>query len=117
MADSSSEIKVLRLQLSASRRRVWLVSGLALILSVAGLLACWFNPEIGTPLRPGLDFTGGTQIQLERDCGSSCRDLKALAVSELIRTVSQLSKHGSGSLSFTGDLVCICRLFAAPNAM
>ena len=87
MADSSSEIKVLRLQLSASRRRVWLVSGLALILSVAGLLACWFNPEIGTPLRPGLDFTGGTQIQLERDCGSSCRDLKALAVSDLIRTV------------------------------
>ena len=87
MAESSSEIKVLRLQLSASRRRVWLISGLALILSVAGLLVCWFNPEIGTPLRPGLDFTGGTQIQLERDCGSRCRDLKALAVSDLIRTV------------------------------
>ena len=88
MAPSSSEIPVaLRLPLTAFRRRVWLVSGLALALSVAGLLACWFNPAIGTPLRPGLDFTGGTQIQLERDCGDSCRDLKAVAISDLIRTL------------------------------
>ncbi len=88
MAPSSSEIPVaLRLPLSASRRRVWLVSGLVLLLSLAGLLACWFNPSIGTPLRPGLDFTGGTQIQLERECGDSCRDLKAITVSDLIRTL------------------------------
>ena len=88
MAPSSSEIPVaLRLPLSASRGRVWLVSGLALLLSLAGLLACWFNPSIGTPLRPGLDFTGGTQIQLERECGDSCRELKAITVSDLIRTL------------------------------
>ena len=88
MAPSSSEIPVaLRLPLSASRGRVWLVSGLVLLLSLAGLLACWFNPSIGTPLRPGLDFTGGTQIQLERECGDSCRELKAITVSDLIRTL------------------------------
>ena len=86
MAPSSPETVVaLRWSLSASRRRVWLVSGLALLLSIAGLVASWLNPAIGTPLRPGLDFTGGTQIQLERDCGNNCRELKAIAVSDLIR--------------------------------
>ena len=89
MAPSSPETVVaLRWSLSASRRRVWLVSGLALLLSLIGLLACWLNPAIGTPLRPGLDFTGGTQIQLERECGSSCRELKAIAVSDLIRDLA-----------------------------
>ena len=77
----------LRWPLSASRRRVWLVSGVALLLSLAGLLACWLTPSIGTPLRPGLDFTGGTQIQLERDCGDSCRDLKAIDVADRIRSL------------------------------
>ena len=89
MDPSSPETVVaLRWSLSASRRRVWLVSGLALLLSLTGLLACWFNPSIGTPLRPGLDFTGGTQIQLERDCGSSCSALKAIDVSDQIRSLA-----------------------------
>ena len=81
---SPDTVVALRWPLSASRRRVWLVSGVALLLSLAGLLACWLTPSIGTPLRPGLDFTGGTQIQLERDCGDSCRDLKAIDVADRI---------------------------------
>ena len=89
MAPSASEpVVVLRWPLSASRRRVWLVSGLAVLLALSGLLACWLNPTIGSPLRPGLDFTGGTQIQLERNCGYSCRDLKAITVSDLIRDLT-----------------------------
>ena len=76
---------VLRLQLSASRVRVWLVSGLTLLVAMVGLISCWLNPDIAAPLRPGLDFTGGTQIQLERDCGESCRDLKSIAVSNPVQ--------------------------------
>ena len=84
---SPDTVVALRWPLSASRRRVWLFSGVALLLSLAGLLACWLTPSIGTPLRPGLDFTGGTQIQLERDCGDSCRDLKAIDVADRIRSL------------------------------
>ena len=87
LATSPDTVVALRWPLSASRRRVWLVSGVALLLSLAGLLACWLTPSIGTPLRPGLDFTGGTQIQLERDCGDSCRDLKAIDVADRIRSL------------------------------
>jgi preprotein translocase subunit SecF len=53
-----------------------------------GLLLCWLNPAIGAPLRPGLDFTGGTQIQLERRCAESC---SAITAPELSRTLSQLT--------------------------
>jgi preprotein translocase subunit SecF len=35
------------------------------------------NPEIRSPLKPGLDFTGGTQIQLQRDCGTACAPITA----------------------------------------
>ena len=87
LPSSPDTVVALRWPLSASRRRVWLVSGVALLLSLAGLLACWLTPSIGTPLRPGLDFTGGTQIQLERDCGDSCQDLKAIDVADRIRSL------------------------------
>ena len=79
---------VLRLPLSASRVRVWLVSGLTLLVALVGLISCWLNPDIAAPLRPGLDFTGGTQIQLERACGESCRDLKSIAVSNPVQSLT-----------------------------
>lgn len=74
--------------LSRLRRRVWWVSLLVLLLSLLGLLLCWTNPSIQAPLRPGLDFTGGTQIQLERACGSTCSQLR---VSEVQASLNKLS--------------------------
>jgi len=35
------------------------------------LVLCWLNPSIRSPLKPGLDFTGGTQIQVLRACGAN----------------------------------------------
>jgi preprotein translocase subunit SecF len=46
------------------------------------------NPSIGAPLRPGLDFTGGTQIQLERQCGEACSSLTS---AEISATLSKLT--------------------------
>ena len=55
------------------RTRVWVISAVLALIGLIGLVLCWINPEIGAPLRPGLDFTGGTQIQLERRCGDRVR--------------------------------------------
>ncbi len=60
-----------RFQISRHRRLAWIGSGLACLLSLVGLVLCWLDPTIGAPLRPGLDFTGGTQIQVERRCPSA----------------------------------------------
>ncbi|MFZ9287971.1 MAG: protein translocase subunit SecF [Vulcanococcus sp.] len=82
MSASPSELKP-AFRISRIRRQGWLVSGLAVLLSLLGMALCWSNPQIGAPLRPGLDFTGGTQIQIERSCpAQSCASLGADAVRE-----------------------------------
>ena len=91
MVASSPELSAsqqqLRWSLSSMRRRIWLVSAVVVLVSLTGLVLCWMDPSVGFPLRPGLDFTGGTQIQLERNCGSSCSELKTVEVQELIRSL------------------------------
>ena len=81
-----------RFRISRHRRLAWWGSGLACLLSLMGLALCWLNPSIAAPLKPGLDFTGGTQIQLERRCGDRC---SALTASELQATLSGLKLPAS----------------------
>jgi preprotein translocase subunit SecF len=56
------------MKLSVNKQRsLWWAISAALILS--GLIAMVISwQQIGTPLRPSLDFVGGTRLQLERDC-------------------------------------------------
>jgi preprotein translocase subunit SecF len=58
-----------RFRINRHRWLAWIGSGLACLLSVIGLLLSWLQPSIHSPLKPGLDFTGGTQIQVVRSCG------------------------------------------------
>jgi preprotein translocase subunit SecF len=74
-------------------RLAWLGSGLAIAISLLGLLLCWLNPSIGAPLRPGLDFTGGTQIQVERTCGTDCPPITS---DEVRATVTPLTLPAEG---------------------
>jgi preprotein translocase subunit SecF len=74
-----------------------LISAAVVVVSLIGLLLSWLDPAIRAPLRPGLDFTGGTQIQLERNCDPACADLKAIAVSDVIRDLA-LPQEGSTPL-------------------
>lgn len=48
------------------RTRWWLISALVILISLVGMGLSW--QQLGTPLRPGLDFAGGTRIQVSRDC-------------------------------------------------
>ena len=76
-----------RFRISRYRRLAWVGSLLACGLSLLGLALCWLNPSIGAPLRPGLDFTGGTQVQVERDC-APC---KAITAAEVRQGLSSLN--------------------------
>ena len=77
-----------RFRINRHRRLAWWGSALGCALSLLGLALCWLNPAIQSPLKPGLDFTGGTQIQLQRDCGTACQ---AITVPELQRELARLS--------------------------
>jgi preprotein translocase subunit SecF len=49
------------------QRSLWWTISLAVIL--AGIIAMGISwVQLGAPLRPSLDFVGGTRLQLERDC-------------------------------------------------
>ena len=87
-----------RFRISRHRRTAWLGSGLAAVLSVIGLLASWLNPGIHAPLKPGLDFTGGTQIQLERSCtAGGCSAISAPEIQQALASLTLPAEPGESS--------------------
>lgn len=85
------------LRINRHRRLAWWISGLAIVISLLGMLLCWLNPAIGLPLRPGLDFTGGTQIEVERRCPSSgCSPLAAASLQQRLASL-QLPDEEDGT--------------------
>jgi preprotein translocase subunit SecF len=46
----------------------WSISASILIAGIIAMIISWTRPDIGAPLRPSLDFVGGTRLQLELDC-------------------------------------------------
>lgn len=76
------------LRINRHRRLAWIGSLLACGLSVLGLVLSWLSPAIHSPLKPGLDFTGGTQIQVERACGSDCSGLQVSQVQQKLAGIA-----------------------------
>ena len=71
-------------QLYKNRRIVWLISSSLSIISIIGMLLCLKNSSINAPLNLGLDFTGGTQITLERNCIDNCKQINTIDLSNNI---------------------------------
>ncbi len=84
----NSSKRALKFPVCRKRRLIWSFSGLAIFVSLIGLILCLINPSIKAPLRPGLDFTGGTQIQLERLCDGPCQSISSEKISEVLRDLS-----------------------------
>lgn len=95
------------LHLSRSRRRIWLISLLLVIVSITGLVVSWTNPQINAPLRPGLDFTGGTQIQLERRCEGACSPLQVNDLQNALQAVTLTTEEGTAPPSLESARVQI----------
>ena len=78
----------LNVQLYKNRKIVWLISFSFSLISIIGMLICYNTPTINSPLKLGLDYTGGTQITLERSCNDNCLELNT---SEIENTISYLA--------------------------
>ncbi len=85
---------LLRLRVNQRRRQLWTLSVVAIALSLLGLALSWLSPVIGSPLRAGLDFTGGTQIRIERRCQQSCEPLTASALQRRLAELELPSEAG-----------------------
>jgi preprotein translocase subunit SecF len=75
----------MKLHIIKQRNLWWGLSVGAIAVGAIAIAISWTT--IGAPLRPSLDFVGGTRLQLERDCSqpSNCSEpLQANAVREIL---------------------------------
>lgn len=56
----------MKLSINRSRKLWWAISTAAILAGLVAMVISW--QQIGAPLRPSLDFIGGTRLQFERDC-------------------------------------------------
>lgn len=89
----------MKLNVIRQRSLWWSLSAIIILSGIIAMVVSW--QQIGTPLRPSIDFVGGTRLLLQRDCGiASCEAPIDLAV---VRNT--LSDQGltSNSLQLVGD--------------
>ncbi len=86
-------------QLYKNRKFVWLVSFLLCLISIIGMLICLKSTSINAPLNLGLDYTGGTQIILERSCTNDCNTLNTTDISNNIIALKNNDKDFSTKTS------------------
>lgn len=78
------------------QRNFWWILSVAVILS--GLIAMVISwQQIGAPLRPSLDFIGGTRLQLERDCSKPGNCDKPIDINT-VREVARAQGLGDSSI-------------------
>ncbi|MGB3494453.1 MAG: protein translocase subunit SecF [Elainellaceae cyanobacterium] len=90
----------MKLQVNQQRSLWWGISLTLIIGSVISMLVSW--QQIGAPLRPSLDFIGGTRIQLERDCSTAgnCDQPIELAT---VRDILAEQGYPNGSVQILGS--------------
>jgi preprotein translocase subunit SecF len=79
----------------------WLSISLALIL--VGLIAMFISwQQFGAPLKPGLDFTGGTRLQFELDCTQPGNCTKPIDLAQVRSALAELDL-ASSSIQLLGE--------------
>jgi preprotein translocase subunit SecF len=83
------------------QRGLWWTISSALI--IAGLVAMLIlQQQIGAPLRPSLDFKGGTRLQFELDCTKPGNCDKPISL-DAVRDVLKAEDLGDSSVQLIGD--------------
>ncbi len=78
----------------------WLISAIAILASIAAMLLSF--KTLNAPIRPGLDFIGGTRLQIERDCSLPDNCAQPINTAE-VREVLQTQNLGNSSIQLLGE--------------
>lgn len=90
----------MKLNIVQQRGVWWLVSGLLILVSIAAMALSW--SQFNGPVRPGLDFIGGTRLQLERSCDDAATCETPIDIAEFRTILDEQGLEGS-SLQLVGD--------------
>ncbi|MEH2328597.1 protein translocase subunit SecF [Nostoc sp.] len=82
------------------RRLWWTISATLMIVSIVAMVISW--QQLGAPLRPSLDFVGGTRLQFERDCTQANSCTQPIEISD-VREVVDTQKLNNSSIQVVGQ--------------
>lgn len=71
------------------QRLWWTISGVMILSGLIAMFISW--QQFGAPLRPGLDFTGGTRLQFELDCTQPGNCAKPIDLAQVRSTLAELN--------------------------
>ncbi|MBD2446848.1 protein translocase subunit SecF [Nostoc sp. FACHB-152] len=92
----------MKLSINKSRSLWWIISSVIILSGIIAMVISWQNPEIRSPLRPSLDFVGGTRLQFERDCTKPGNCDKAIDITT-VRDVAKAQGLGDSSIQIVGE--------------
>ncbi|MDY6803544.1 MAG: protein translocase subunit SecF [Cyanobacteriota bacterium] len=92
----------MKLNVIKKRSLWWSISAAIILAGVVSMVISSTKPEIGAPLRPSLDFVGGTRLQLELDCSETASCTEAIDVAEVRQIMTDLDL-GNSSIQVVGE--------------
>jgi preprotein translocase subunit SecF len=102
-----------KFSVTKQRKWWWMLSTAIILTGIISMILSWTNPEIGSPLRRGLDFTGGSKLQYELDCSipNNCKPIDIGVVREIVKNqgiidplIQLVGKDSTGLSIRTKDL-------------
>ncbi|MEM8719404.1 MAG: protein translocase subunit SecF [Cyanobacteria bacterium P01_G01_bin.39] len=78
----------------------WGISGIAILASIAIMIFSFTS--LGAPIRPGIDFIGGTRIQIARDCSVANNCDQPIDTAQ-VRSVLESQGLGNGTIQLLGE--------------
>ena len=92
----------MRLDINKARGTWWTISCVIILSGIISMVISSLNPNIKAPLRPSLDFIGGTRLQLVRDCGKIGNCDQPIDIN-VVREVARSQGLGDSSIQLISE--------------
>ncbi|MEL6495994.1 MAG: protein translocase subunit SecF [Cyanobacteria bacterium J06623_7] len=90
----------MNISITKKRSLWWAISLVAIVVSLAAMIFSFTS--LGAPIRPGIDFIGGTRIQIARDCTVAGNCDEPIDTAK-VREVLESQELGSSTIQLLGD--------------
>jgi len=92
----------MRLDINKARGTWWTISAVIILVGIISMVISTLNPSIKAPLRPSLDFIGGTRLQFVRDCDKPGNCDQPIDIN-LVREVAKSQGLGDSSIQLISE--------------
>ncbi|MGD1918721.1 MAG: protein translocase subunit SecF [Pleurocapsa sp.] len=90
----------MKFSITSKRNLWWAISGIAILASIVMMIVSFSS--LNAPIRPGIDFIGGTRIQIARDCSVTGNCDEPINTAQ-VREVLDEQNLGNSSIQLLGD--------------